>query len=131
MLRRPPRSTRTDTLFPYPTLFRSRAAHARGRRRCVPGRRGVHARTRSRRCAATAVLRRRHGAMTAFQEVAVPYRPLVVFDFDHTLYDRDSGSHMGMWLTRAHWLRNLAALRAAPRLSPLVAGLPPARRGHP
>src|SRR3546814_14182813 len=25
MLRRPPRSTRTDTLFPYPTLFRSRA----------------------------------------------------------------------------------------------------------
>src|SRR3546814_10819266 len=29
MLRRPPRSTRTDTLFPYPTLFRSTA-----RRRC-------------------------------------------------------------------------------------------------
>src|SRR3546814_14818586 len=26
MLRRPPRSTRTDTLFPYPTLFRSVAA---------------------------------------------------------------------------------------------------------
>src|SRR3546814_8099336 len=26
MLRRPPRSTRTDTLFPYPTLFRSRPA---------------------------------------------------------------------------------------------------------
>src|SRR3546814_13199970 len=25
MLRRPPRSTRTDTLFPYPTLFRSKA----------------------------------------------------------------------------------------------------------
>src|SRR3546814_9657278 len=23
MIRRPPRSTRTDTLFPYPTLFRS------------------------------------------------------------------------------------------------------------
>src|SRR3546814_17366111 len=23
MLRRPPRSTRTDTIFPYPTLFRS------------------------------------------------------------------------------------------------------------
>src|SRR3546814_2941813 len=30
MRRRPPRSTRTDTLFPYPTLFRSRrrALHA-------------------------------------------------------------------------------------------------------
>src|SRR3546814_4771468 len=27
MIRRPPRSTRTDTLFPYTTLFRS---HARG-----------------------------------------------------------------------------------------------------
>src|SRR3546814_15468624 len=33
MIRRPPRSTRTDTLFPYPTLFRSgrgqRVAHPR------------------------------------------------------------------------------------------------------
>src|SRR3546814_488335 len=28
MIRRPPRSTRTDTLFPYTTLFRSRAAAA-------------------------------------------------------------------------------------------------------
>src|SRR3546814_6560384 len=27
MIRRPPRSTRTDTLFPYPTLFRSSAAN--------------------------------------------------------------------------------------------------------
>src|SRR3546814_11358621 len=27
MTRRPPRSTRTDTLFPYTTLFRSRGAH--------------------------------------------------------------------------------------------------------
>src|SRR3546814_1035531 len=30
MIRRPPRSTRTDTLFPYTTLFRSEAASARG-----------------------------------------------------------------------------------------------------
>src|SRR3546814_3035049 len=29
MIRRPPRSTRTDTLFPYTTLFRSRADAAR------------------------------------------------------------------------------------------------------
>src|SRR3546814_6334073 len=28
MIRRPPRSTRTDTLFPYTTLFRSRVGHA-------------------------------------------------------------------------------------------------------
>src|SRR3546814_7038520 len=27
MIRRPPRSTRTDTLFPYTTLFRSRDDH--------------------------------------------------------------------------------------------------------
>src|SRR3546814_11090607 len=30
MIRRPPRSTRTDTLFPYTTLFRSVAYSARG-----------------------------------------------------------------------------------------------------
>src|SRR3546814_5996150 len=29
MIRRPPRSTRTDTLFPYTTLFRSHAPDAR------------------------------------------------------------------------------------------------------
>src|SRR3546814_6687567 len=29
MIRRPPRSTRTDTLFPYTTLFRSRGIFAR------------------------------------------------------------------------------------------------------
>src|SRR3546814_20549179 len=29
MIRRPPRSTRTDTLFPYTTLFRSAAARLR------------------------------------------------------------------------------------------------------
>src|SRR3546814_15947690 len=30
MIRRPPRSTRTDTLFPYTTLFRSAALVGRG-----------------------------------------------------------------------------------------------------
>src|SRR3546814_4359520 len=33
MIRRPPRSTRTDTLFPYTTLFRSHGAKAKKRRR--------------------------------------------------------------------------------------------------
>src|SRR3546814_4640596 len=43
MIRRPPRSTRTDTLFPYTTLFRSHAGHRssgdqRSRtRRLLPG----------------------------------------------------------------------------------------------
>src|SRR3546814_4987425 len=42
MLRRPPRSKRTDTLFPYTTLFRSeepsvyRAPHDEGHRSAVP-----------------------------------------------------------------------------------------------
>src|SRR3546814_7534695 len=35
MIRRPPRSTRTDTLFPYTTLFRSRLRRAR-RRAALP-----------------------------------------------------------------------------------------------
>src|SRR3546814_18860212 len=30
MIRRPPRSTRTDTLFPYTTLFRSAASQPQG-----------------------------------------------------------------------------------------------------
>src|SRR3546814_14830495 len=38
MLRRPPRSTRTDTLFPYTSLFRSHAAVAS--RRLAPPRAG-------------------------------------------------------------------------------------------
>jgi len=67
--------------------------------------------------------------MSAFSEVAVPYRPLVVFDFDHTLYDGDSGSHLVMWLISRHWLRKLAALLAAPVLLPMVAWLPTRRRG--
>src|SRR3546814_16778228 len=33
MIRRPPRSTRTDTLFPYTTLFRSDRSFRRGPRR--------------------------------------------------------------------------------------------------
>src|SRR3546814_6444661 len=39
MRRRPPRSTRTDTLFPYTTLFRSRPRRRAGRagRRCGRG----------------------------------------------------------------------------------------------
>src|SRR3546814_10462202 len=49
MIRRPPRSTRTDTLFPYTTLFRSSRCVEevrRGGHHCHPpvagGRRSVH-----------------------------------------------------------------------------------------
>src|SRR3546814_19842141 len=37
MIRRPPRSTRTDTLFPYTTLFRSYDNSAQGARNQHPG----------------------------------------------------------------------------------------------
>src|SRR3546814_9933626 len=49
MIRRPPRSTRTDTLFPYTTLFRSRGHHRRprGRRRRSPARAAARAGDRS------------------------------------------------------------------------------------
>src|SRR3546814_7922530 len=36
MIRRPPRSTRTDTLFPYTTLFRSDSRCLAARRECTP-----------------------------------------------------------------------------------------------
>src|SRR3546814_9960186 len=38
MIRRPPRSTRTDTLFPYTTLFRSDDEQRRARLQQSPGR---------------------------------------------------------------------------------------------
>src|SRR3546814_2933703 len=36
MIRRPPRSTRTDTLFPYTTLFRSRGVPAAALSQVIP-----------------------------------------------------------------------------------------------
>src|SRR3546814_3761897 len=48
MIRRPPRSTRTDTLFPYTTLFRSRSAPGLRQRRTkreIPTRRKKNQKT--------------------------------------------------------------------------------------
>src|SRR3546814_9295634 len=58
MIRRPPRSTRTDTLFPYTTLFRSIAGHLRHfgwRAHLGPGQskqpvRGIRRAARARAC---------------------------------------------------------------------------------
>jgi len=55
--------------------------------------------------------------------------PLVVFDFDHTLYDGDSGSHLFGWLIRRRWWRLALALLAAPLFAPLIAFLPTRRHG--
>ncbi len=55
--------------------------------------------------------------------------PLVVFDFDHTLYDGDSGGDMVLWLLRRSWLRALAAIVASVVLLPMLAFVPTRRRG--
>jgi phosphatidylglycerophosphatase C len=54
---------------------------------------------------------------------------LVVFDFDHTLYDGDSGGHLVTWLIKRSWARRIGAVLAAPLLLPLVAFLPTRRFG--
>lgn len=55
--------------------------------------------------------------------------PLVVFDFDHTLYAGDSGGHLVTWLLRRNPLRAVVALAASVVLGPMVAFLPTRRYG--
>lgn len=55
--------------------------------------------------------------------------PLVVFDFDHTLYDGDSGTHLFRWLIARSWWRVLLAAVLAPVFAPLIAFLPTRRVG--
>ena len=53
----------------------------------------------------------------------------IVFDFDHTLYNGDSGSHLFAWLIRRAWWRRLLALLILPVAGPMVAWLPTRRHG--
>ena len=53
----------------------------------------------------------------------------VVFDFDHTLYDGDSGGHLFRWLIVRAWWRVLLALLVAPVAGPMIAFLPTRRAG--
>jgi phosphatidylglycerophosphatase C len=55
--------------------------------------------------------------------------PLVVFDFDHTLYDGDSGGHLIRWMIRRSAWRTLLALLITPVAGPMIACLPTRRRG--
>ncbi len=55
--------------------------------------------------------------------------PLVVFDFDHTLYDGDSGSHLFKWLIGRDLWRKALALLIAPVFGPMIAFMPTRRRG--
>src|SRR3546814_9448629 len=64
MIRRPPRSTRTDTLFPYPTLFRSALFGARQADRTRAGA-GAAAPRGADRADAAASRRRRCGPRAA------------------------------------------------------------------
>src|SRR3546814_9666300 len=67
MIRRPPRSTRTDTLFPYTTLFRSPAFEAASRAK-------LSSVSSTNRASATIVRRdSKHNALTKV-EIATPVR---------------------------------------------------------
>jgi phosphatidylglycerophosphatase C len=67
--------------------------------------------------------------MSARHPASAAGAPLVVFDFDHTLYDGDSGSHLFKWLIQRAWWRTLLALLLAPVAAPMVAFLPTRRAG--
>src|SRR3546814_6623558 len=66
MILRPPRSTRTDTLFPYTTLFRSPDRTGPPRHRPYPGASGTYGErgtaSRLQRCACRSRARSRRGA---------------------------------------------------------------------
>src|SRR3546814_3358317 len=110
MIRRPPRSTRTDTLFPYTTLFRSH--QVRIRNQADAGRRGAVAvvagdRKRQRRNdAAVATFRRE--AVVVVQTVRIVHRL-------HPAANIVSGNR----LTRAARLDRLAEERSEEHTSEL------------
>ncbi len=54
---------------------------------------------------------------------------LVVFDFDHTLYDGDSFTDCLRWMLARAWWRQALALLIAPLFGPMIAWLPTRRRG--
>src|SRR3546814_11500498 len=67
MLRRPPRATRTDTLFPYTTLFRSRDAPPGPESGCFPATRGwAHWRATSGKVDCPSAMRLHDALLVAF-----------------------------------------------------------------
>jgi len=69
------------------------------------------------------------GPNTSSYPAARDNAPLVVFDFDHTLYDGDSGGHLFRWMIVRSWWRVLLAVLIAPVFGPMVALLPTRRVG--
>jgi len=64
------------------------------------------------------------------QDYPKPHREaeLIVFDFDHTLYEGDSGSDFFYWLLQRNLWRKVLALWVTPLIAPCVAYLPTRRR---
>src|SRR3546814_16774828 len=77
MIRRPPRATRTNTLFPYTTLFRSRFANALVHLSCSPAEATWKAGVDALAFGAT-----KNGAMAA--EAAIFFRPELSRSEEHT-----------------------------------------------
>src|SRR3546814_7435442 len=100
MIRRPPRSTRTDTLFPYTTLFRSpQAASARAGSDC---RRRAH-RSQPGGAGTSPVLRRRGGLIMYLQHFGLRHPQLGKDGVE--LWDDGGLGHLGErfnWLMQSH-----------------------------
>src|SRR3546814_14183388 len=95
MIRRPPRSTRTDTLFPYTTLFRSQASCGGRDRASGLYRRHVHAADHGSRRVHhgrddTRALHRDPGGGTG------PGHPLLLFGRGHRPLRGGAGKHPGV-----------------------------------
>src|SRR3546814_17801572 len=128
MIRRPPRSTRTDTLFPYTTLFRSdadrRPARPRRRSRRSPAT-GDDMTTQNLTqpgCAPTGG-DAHHGALPRAIPAAAP--GIATTRFDSRIHDRFVLCTAAALLTRAP---NHAVLTSLPICSPFFLPPPPRRR---
>src|SRR3546814_10256109 len=91
MIRRPPRSTRTDTLFPYTTLFRSRLGRIHARNK---GAEVVTRGLRSEVCAfydAVAARLRRRGIEPLHRRAGL--RPHVTLGYDPCAFEPRSEEH--------------------------------------
>src|SRR3546814_65303 len=94
MIRRPPRSTRTDTLFPYTTLFRSPGQIAVLQHRTYANIHMTLLNTRHRARLRVGPTKRRKSAAyssyKAFRNGDVPGRKMAMGALDHTLPKRRS-----------------------------------------
>src|SRR3546814_6289234 len=113
MIRRPPRSTRTDTLFPYTTLFRSAGI--------FPGNRRSRLHLRPANLAVFALAQPALGHEIIDAALALGIAGIPVLDggiFDLRIFQRDQFHHCGMKLVLIP-LRRSAAFKVR-NIAPLV-----------